>query len=271
LKLAVSNIAWPPSLQQDILPLLERQGVKGIEAAPTRLWQDWPAVSVETAGHIRDEFARNGFEIPALQAILFAKPECKLFGDDQQSAALEEHLAACAAIAQRLGARFLVFGAPKNRELNGHTPDAAFEIAREFFGRVAKTYEARGVCLCFEPNPSQYGCEFATNSVDAARLVRAVNCEGFRLHLDTACMHLAGEQIPSAIRNAADILAHFHVSEPFLGGFDSPQLDHAQAAQALREIDYQGWVSLEMRQTDSPLQTVATAVCFLERTYGGSK
>ena len=271
MKLAVSNIAWPPSLQQDILPLLQRHGVKGIEGAPTKLWPGWESVSVESAELIRKQFTEKGFKIPALQAILFAKPECKLFGNDQQRVELEEHLAACAGIARSLGARFLVFGAPKNRERNGHTPDAAFEMAREFFVRVAETYQAQGVCLCFEANPEQYGCEFVTNSVDAARLVRAVNREGFRLHLDTACMHLAGEQIPSAIREAADILAHFHVSEPFLGSFDSPQLDHALAAQALRDVDYQGWVSLEMRQTDSPVETVATAVCFLERTYGGSK
>jgi D-psicose/D-tagatose/L-ribulose 3-epimerase len=264
----VSNIAWPPSLQSDILPLLKRQGIKGIEAAPTRLWPNWESVSLETAGRIRETFLADGFQIPALQAILFGKPGLKLFGNDRQRIALEEHLADCAAIAQSLGARFLVFGAPKNRERNGQGSEAAFDMAREFFIQVAKTYEAKGVCLCFEANPSQYGCDFATNSADAARLVRAVNRDGFRLHLDIACMHLAGEEIPSAICDTADILAHFHVSEPFLGGFDSPQLDHSGAAQALREIRYQGWVSLEMRQADSPVGTVGAAVCFVERIYG---
>ena len=136
----------------------------------------------------------------ALQAILFGKPEYKLLGSETEREGLVNHLRLCAEIAEALGARSLVFGGPKNRELNGHSEDAAFGLARECFSAVAPDYEKRGVSLCLEANPPQYGCQFLTDSAQAARMVRAVDSPGLRLHLDTACMYLAGEDLPAAMR-----------------------------------------------------------------------
>src|SRR5207249_4548742 len=131
--------------------------------------------------------------------------------------ALYRHLCFCADLAAELGAECMVFGAPKNRNRGTLSEDDAFAAAAELFARAGAYCAQRGTCLGFEPNPSQYGCQFAADSVTAARLVRTVGSAGFRLHLDTACLHLAGEDAVAAIGGNADILCHFHVSEPYLG------------------------------------------------------
>ena len=254
MKLAVSNIAWPTELEEDALAVLRAQGIGAVEAAPTRWWPDWKGFSTQDGAAFRERYSTLGFEIPSLQAILFAKPEYKLFGTDVQRQELLEHLRRCADLARGLGARNLVFGAPKNRELNGIPEDTGFAMAREFFAEVAPYYAALGLCLCLEPNPPQYGCQFIINSPEAGRLVRAVDSAGFGLHLDTACMHLAEENLPEAIQRNFDILRHFHVSEPYLGSFEAPVIDHKSTAQILQKLGYPGWVSLEMRETSRPMR-----------------
>jgi sugar phosphate isomerase/epimerase len=50
---------------------------------------------------------------------------------------------------------------------------------------------------------------------------------------------------------------------------DAPLIDHALVAATLRELQYTGWVSLEMREEAEPGPALRQAVAFLARTYGG--
>ncbi|HMF78568.1 MAG TPA: sugar phosphate isomerase/epimerase family protein [Bryobacteraceae bacterium] len=268
MKLAVSNIAWSGPFEEEAVQALRALGVEALELAPTRPWPDWVDASAENAAIVRKQYSARGLSIPSMQAILFGKPQCKLFGADSERDSLLKHLRFCADLAVGLGAQSLVFGAPKNRDLNGLTPEQAFDSARETFAAVAGYYHAKGVCLCLEANPPQYGCTFITNSREASRLVTAVDSPGFRLHLDTACMFLAGEDIPAAIDSSRDILQHFHASEPNLGDFGAPLVDHASAARALRSINYSNWISLEMREAQQPVAALRDAVRFVTGIYG---
>ena len=267
MNLSVSNIAWPVEVDQQALALLRNAEIAAVEVAPTRIWPDWVGASATSAAAIARDFTRLGFRVSSLQAILFGKPECKLFGSDDDRQALFDHLALCADLAVGLGAASMVFGAPRNRELRGKSEADAFQIAREFFGAVGSYFDARGLCLCLEPNPPQYGCEFVTDSAQAARLVHAVDSGGFRLHLDTGCMSLAGEDAVQVIRAHTEILRHFHVSEPFLGRFDHPTVAHRQVRKALEDVGYSNWVTLEMRATDQPLASLGNAVDVLIESY----
>lgn len=125
----------------------------------------------------------------------------------------------------------MVFGSPKNRQRGEMSYAEAFDIAKEFFGEIAKVAHENGVVFCIEPNAPQYACDFVTTAREGADLVRAVNHPGLGLHLDTACMTLAGDDIAISIRENADILSHFHVSSPMLGLVESGSLvGHSSAA-----------------------------------------
>lgn len=268
MKLAVSNIAWSPSLDDEVFGTLQGLAVHALEVAPTRLWPDWQGAEPAAASRFRQSFADAGFAVPSLQAILFGKPDCKLFGSDAERANLVDHLRLCADLAVELGGRSLVLGAPKNRDRGGLSFGDAFRLGREIFAEAGSYYASRNVCLCLEANPAQYGCTFVTDSREAAALVRAVDSPGFRLHLDTACMFLAGENIPKALRAHRDILQHLHVSEPNLGDFHEPLIDHSSVAAALESLAYDGWITLEMREAGQPLAALSEAVEFVQKTYG---
>ena len=267
MKLAVSNIAWPPNLEEEVLAALQNKEIAGIEVAPTRWWPGWKEASPRPGVSFSQHYTELRFTIPALQAILFGRVDEKLFGDDAQREDLMKHLQMCADLARVIGAQSIVFGAPKNRELNGASPERAFDMAREFFISAGEYCARCGVCLCLEPNPPQYGCEFMTHSTDAGRLVRAVNSPGFGLHLDTACMYLAQENIGEAVEKNLDVLRHFHVSEPFLGSFDAPIIDHSSAAQVLPPLGIVPGL-IEMREPPDGMQGLMTAIDFLTLVYG---
>jgi sugar phosphate isomerase/epimerase len=268
MRLAVSNIAWPEELDAAAFEFLVANGVGAVEVAPTRVWPHWQGVNPASVRQYRRVVESAGLRISSLQSILFQKPGLNLFGSGQDRQAMEEHLRRCADLAADLGARCMVFGAPGNRD-RGPMPEAqAFAIAVDFFARVGEYCAKRDVCLGFEANPVEYKCNFATDSGTAARLVRAAASEGFRLHLDTACLRLAGEDAARAIRDHAGILRHFHASEPYLAGFSAPVAAHQEAAAALRSVRYDQWVALEMRAGDSPLLALEEAVRFVRRIYG---
>jgi sugar phosphate isomerase/epimerase len=268
MKLAVSNIAWPVEFDSAAFEFLARNGISGVEVAPTRVWPHWQGIGSRAVGDLRRLMDSAGLVVSSLQAILFQKPEIRLFGSEQDRRAMREHLRFCADLAASLGAGCLVFGAPKNRDRGPLNAEDAFTIAAEFFAKVGEDYASRAVCLGFEANPSEYGCNFVTESRTAARLVRAVASEGFRLHLDTACLHLAGESVTQAIEDNSDILRHFHVSEPHLGSFETPVSEHVNAAVALKNTHFDGWAAIEMRPVDPPLPAMKQAANYVRGVYG---
>ena len=266
MKIAVSNIAWPAEVDAEAYALLAGMGVAGIEVAPTRVWPGWEGTSPAAVKALRGTMEAAGLKVSSMQSILFQKPELQLFGDGPGFA---EHLTMCAGLAAELGAGAVVFGAPKNRDRGELSEEAAFARAVDVFGPIAEAYAAVGVALCLEANPAQYACNFVTHGREAARLVRAVGSGGFRLHLDTACAAMAGEDVAELVLENADILAHFHASELMLGGFAAPSEGHAGAAAALRTVGYTGWVAVEMRTQEHVLKALTEAARFAVKTYGG--
>ncbi len=266
MKLTISNIAWTDEVDAEVLALLPGAGVHAVEIAPTRIWSDWEFSAAEVAAY-RAELLAKGLVCSSLQAILFKKPDLKLFGTRDQRADLVTHLKQVADLAAAMGAGPMVFGAPKNRDRGDLDDKTAFAQAAEVFAEVGEYCHTKGVCLCLEPNPVAYGCNFITNSRSGADLVRQVNSPGFRLHLDAAGMHLAGEDVSQALEQAADVLAHVHISEPNLGSFQNPLVAHAEIAKTLRSLDWNQWISIEMRATDQPIADVKQAICTVKELY----
>lgn len=95
-----------------------------------------------------------------------------------------------------------------------------------------------------------------TNSQQGLELVTRVNSKGFGLHLDSAGMTLSEENIEVALTNAIDKLCHFHISEPYLGQVGDNLVNHPIFAKTLRSLNYQHWVSIEMK-TQHPTDNIS--------------
>jgi D-psicose/D-tagatose/L-ribulose 3-epimerase len=263
---AVSNIAWGPA-EDDAAPgYLSEHGAEGLEVAPTRAWPDWEGAGPASAAALRRRLEASGLACPALQAVLFGRPELQLFGTPEQGRALREHLVFVAELAAELGAGIVVFGSPGNRVRDGLPMDEAWSRAVAFFQEVGADYERIGARLGFEANPPEYGCDFVTRLDEARRLVREVGSPGFVLHGDAGGLILTGEDA-SILGEVAPELGHFHASDPFLAPLGSSDA-HAAFGRALAEGGYRGWCSVEMRRAGPGLDHVGAALATLAACYG---
>lgn len=253
MRFAFSNIAWSPHDSPVALWILKAHGIEGIEVAPTKVWPGWVGATFSAATEYRKQLEGEGFTVPAVQAVLFERPAARLF-DLAGERELVSHLSHVAQIASALRAKAVVLGAPKHRDRGTLSMDEAMDAAVAVFRDLGQIYFDHGTCLCVEPNPRKYGCNFIVNSREGEQLVRRVAHPGVGLHLDAAAMHLEGESLSERCGAVRDILRHFHVSEPELAGFARPVVPHRTNLAVLRDNAYRGWCSVEMRETEAGLE-----------------
>ncbi len=268
MKLAISNIAWPIECDASVADILVELDIAGIEVAPTKIWPNpLTATDIEIDAY-RDIWNQRGIEIVAAQALLFGRPDLTLFDNADVRRKALNYLRDVVRLCARLGARSLVFGSPKNRRVESREPIAVWNEAVEFFGRLGELATAEGAVVVMEANPPEYGADFVTRAAEALALVRAVNHPGFQLHLDTACMTLAGDDPTQSISEAASELAHFHISEPQLIPIGAGTVDHARFGSLLAKFGYDGWGSIEMKQINPfDVQSIRQAIGLVQADY----
>jgi D-psicose/D-tagatose/L-ribulose 3-epimerase len=267
-KLAVSNIAWDEAEQSDVLASFADLGVTGLEIAPTKLWPDWAGADTDAALAVRRDIKANGLQIPAVQSVLFGRPDLHLFGGTDVQRDLVAHLAVVAGLAGALGAKAIVFGSPRNRNRGELSVAQAMDRSIEVLRAVGDACSAAGTCFCLEPNPEVYNCNFLTHWQDVAELAERVGHPGVGVHLDTACIDLAGDDVVEAISECGSSIRHFHISEPGLAGFSNPVIDHTRIGDALRGSVYRGFVSIEMRRQADPVSSIREAAVYARAHYG---
>jgi sugar phosphate isomerase/epimerase len=268
MRLAISNLAWPREADPAVAELLHRLGVPGVELAPTKVWPQPLAVSDREVADCRRFWEQRQIQIVALQSLLFGRAELQLFGDAGSQVAMLAHLGGMCRLAQLLGARVLVFGSPKNRRREQLTETEAEVKACDFFRRLGDIAEAHHVVIGIEPNPVEYGCDFLTTGAAAARFVERVQHPAIALHLDTACLALAGESPGLLLASHGRLVRHFHISEPRLQPIHTNTLDHALLARQIRSSGYSGWVSIEMQSGNAfDEEALEASVAFVQQLY----
>lgn len=268
MKLSVSNIAWPAELDDEVAARLRALGVEGVEIAPTKAWPQPIAASRAEREAYRRRWQARGLPIVAAQALLFGHDELRLFADEETRRRCQDYLVAMIELGADLGCEALVFGSPRNRQRGALAAESSWAIALDFFGALALAAERAGTVLVLEANPTEYGADFITSATEALALVRELDRPGLRLHLDTACMTLAGDPIEETIAEAGALLRHFHISEPMLGPIGTGQVAHARFATALRRVGYPHWISVEMRAGQPfGLEALAQAVAVARAGY----
>lgn len=249
MRLAISNIAWDVSEDEEVTQLLRRYGIDAIDVAPGKYFPDPADASDEDIARVRAWWAERGIEITGMQALLFGTTGLNVFGSVDVQDALLTHLAAVCRIGAGLGATRLVFGSPKNRDCSGLTNQKAIDVAVPFFRRLGDIAASYGVLICLEPNPPRYGANFMTTCAETARVVEQVARPAIRMQLDTGSMTINGEDAASALDSYAQLIGHVHASEPDLLPLGDGGTDHVKVYTALVQHLPKHLVSIEMLAT----------------------
>jgi D-psicose/D-tagatose/L-ribulose 3-epimerase len=243
LKLAVSNLAFCKELPfEKIVVELSRMGIAGIELAPTHLAKELNLDLPGSIPLIRSVLNDNDMSFSGMQSLFFGHPELQLF-DKRSWPSLLAHLKKMIILAEQLDIHTIVFGSPRNRVKGNLAEKEAAEIAFEFFGSLIPSLAASNVVLTLEPNPSEYGADWLNTYADCVQLTEKINSFWIDAQIDVGCMNLSNEDVLEAIHNHTP--RHVHFSVPGLGAIPGT-IDFTPIVEALNELDYIGWVTLEM-------------------------
>jgi len=268
MNLAISNIAWPQDDTPAVLELLQRESVGWVEIAPSRIWTE----PVETAAAQRRDLVRQlslrGIRAISLHSLLYTRPDLGLFLGRETDANTVRYLSDLADLAADLGARWLVFGSPRNRKKGDLPFPEACRKAAEVFGPAGDAAHGRGVTLLIEPLTAGE-TDFVRTAGEGIQLVRTVASRGFSLHLDAKSVAGESGDLLEILRSALPYARHFHVNDPDLAPLGTTAGYHAAMGQALRKAGYSGHVSIEMKTVPDHRTVISRSLAYAKRFYMG--
>lgn len=230
----------------EVFALMAECGYRGVEIAPFTLAKLATDVSAKRRAEVRRAAEKAKLEIIGLHWLLAKTEGFHLTTDDADvRRKTGAYLADLANLCADLGGKIMVLGSPKQRNLAaGMSKEQGMKNAAEVLHAAVPVFEKTGVVVAIEPlAPAE--TNFLDNTADGAALAKLVDSPTCRLHLDCKAMSAEPTPIPELIHKYRDLCVHFHANDPNLQGPGFGKLDFKPIFQALADIDYRGWVSVE--------------------------
>lgn len=107
---------------------------------------------------------------------------------------------------------------------------------------------------------NRFECYFLTTATDTLALVKAVDHPNFRAMYDTFHANIEEKSAAPAIRALAPVLRHVHISENDRGTPGSGHVPWVETFKTLREVNYDGWLTIEAFGRALPALAAATKI-----------
>ena len=136
------------------------------------------------------------------------------------------------------------------------------------FRDAVKRAEERAVVLCFEPlAPSE--TNFVNTAAEGIRFAQQFASPAMSIILDVKAMCAEDKPIPQVIRESAGRFEYFHANDRNLKGPGFGAVDFAPIVAALREVGYDGIVSVEVFKFEEGPEVIATkSIEYLRGVFG---
>lgn len=247
MKYAICNetfVDWP---HDRAFAFARECGYTGVEIAPFTLAADVYGISAQQRREIRELAEANDLTVVGLHWLLAKTQGYYLTTpDDAVRRKTAEYVKELARCCRDMGGDILVFGSPVQRNLlPGVSHDQAMQYAAEVFREAAPVLEDLQVTLALEPLGPAEG-DFLNTADLGAELMAMVGSPCCKLHLDCKAMSSEPRPVPETIRRHAASMAHFHANDPNRLGPGMGELSFPPIMQALHDVGYAGWVSVEV-------------------------
>jgi sugar phosphate isomerase/epimerase len=247
---------WPLA---DGFAYAAKAGYDAVEIAPFTIAKDVREISGAQRQEIRASAARHRITISGIHWVLAQTEGLHLTHPDAEVRdRTSRYLLALVDFCADLGGRFMVVGSPKQRSrLEGVREGQAWEWAAAAFRGPALHARERDVTICFEPlAPSE--TNFINTAADAIRFTQQLQNPKFRIILDVKAMSSESKPVPQIIRESWPHFAYFHANDTNLKGPGFGEVDFVPIAAALREVGYDGYVSVEVFKFEEGPEVIAT-------------
>jgi len=269
MKFSICNEMFEGWKIRDVMGYAKSVGYDGVEIAPFTLCNNVQELSPKQRKAIREDAASFGLDVVGLHWLL-VKPEGLYINhpDDSIRKKTSKYMQDLIRFCGDIGGKVMVIGSPKQRNvMPGTSYQKAWSLAKEVFSESLPVAAERGVTLCIEPL-STAETNFITTAKEALRLVEEMHSANFRLILDVKAMSSEGRDIPGIIRAAKGKVGHVHANDPNKRGPGFGSTDFVPIAKALREIGYEGYVSVEVFDFSPDPQTIASkSIEYLRKAF----
>ncbi|MDB4641048.1 sugar phosphate isomerase/epimerase, partial [Pirellulaceae bacterium] len=107
---------------------------------------------------------------------------------------------------------------------------------------------------------NRFECYLLNTHGDSARFAREVNHPNCRIMYDTFHSNIEEKDIAGTIRGAADMICHIHISENDRSTPGTGNIRWKENFDAIKEIDYDGWLMIEAFGLALPELVAATKI-----------
>jgi D-psicose/D-tagatose/L-ribulose 3-epimerase len=255
MKYGVNMMVWTTRVGEDRAPLFTRIREWGFDGVELFLSPQEPA-NVPAVKRMLD---RTNLEcttcsvLPRDAHLVSSQPEVRARG--------VEFLKKCVDRTAELGARLMCgpIYAGLGVMSGGRRTPTEWKWAVEGLQGAARHAQPRGVTLCLEPL-NRFETYFLNTLEDAARLVHDIGAPNVKIHFDTFHANIEERNSAAALRSVARELGHVHISENDRGIPGTGHNDWRGILQALQEIGYDGWLTIESFAQPEPDLAAAAAI-----------
>jgi len=254
----------------DTFAFAAKVGYDAVEMAPFTIAKHVTDISSARRKEIKDLAARSGIAISGIHWVLVQTEGMYVTHPDAAvRRRTSEYFGELAKFCADLGGKTIVVGSPKQRNvMAGVTPEQAWDYATEVFREPVMRAEQHGVTICFEPlAPAE--TNFINTAEKAIQFVQQLHTPHFKVILDVKAMSSEAKPIPQIIRESWPHFAYFHANDKNLKGPGFGEVDFQPIAAALKEVGYNGVVSVEVFDFAEGPEVIATkSLEYLKRVFG---
>lgn len=240
MKFGVNTFIWTAAFDHSHFPLLPRIKQAGFDGV------ELPLINpdqVDTAG-IRRALAENELECNFCSVI---PSGLSVISDDAQvRRKTREHLETCIQVAASAGGKIIAgpiyspVGYLPGRRRNADEWNRAIEC----YQSLGDVLALHNVTLAIEPL-NRFETYFLNTAEDAAALAEAVGNPRVGILFDTFHANIEEKDVPGAYRRLGRHLKHVHTCENDRGTPGTGHVDWKGVFGALREMKYDGWLTIE--------------------------
>ena len=270
MKFGICNEIFKDWSLEDTFAFAKKAGYDQVEIAPFTIAKSVLDISAAERSRIRDLATRAGIGISGLQWVLVQAEGMYVTHTDpavrEKTAGYFANLVDCCS---DLGGTRIIVGSPKQRDvMPGVSYEQAWTWATDVFRDAVKRAEDRGVVICFEPlAPSE--TNFVNTAEEARRFAAQFASPSMSIILDVKAMSSEAKPVPQIIRESAGKFAYFHANDTNLKGPGFGEVDFFPISAALRDVGYDGTVSVEVFKFDEGPEAIATrSRDYLRKTFG---
>ncbi len=249
------NKFWP---LRKVMEYISRVGYQAIEIAPFTLAPSVEDISPAKREEIRLLSRDYGLEVIGLHWLLASPPGLSITSLDKRVRSRTAfYLRSLIDFCSDIGGKILVFGSPKQRSIERNSSyEETRKRAREVFMSSLDKAEERGVIICLEPL-ARRETDFINTAEQAVSLIKEINHPSFKLHIDVKAMSDEERPIPEIIKKNKEYLFHFHANDANGLGPGFGETDFESIIKALKEIEYSGFISVEVFDTSPGQKRIA--------------